>query len=55
MRLCESEIHDQHLQHQGWAAALANLDDSVFALQKKITSFEVGKIFQVGTCSNLST
>jgi len=40
VRLCESEIHDQHLQHQGWAAALANLEDSVLALQKRKASFE---------------
>jgi RB1-inducible coiled-coil protein 1 len=32
VRLCEREIHDQHLQHQGWAAALANLEDSVLAI-----------------------
>ena len=39
VRLCEREIHDQHLQHQGWAAALANLEDSVLAIQKRNTAF----------------
>ena len=24
---CEQLVHDQHLQHQGWASAIANLDD----------------------------
>ena len=39
-RVCESHIHDQHLQHQGWAAALANLEDSVTALEKRFTRFK---------------
>jgi len=26
-RVCERLVHDQHLQHQGWAAVIANLDD----------------------------
>lgn len=38
-RVCESQIHDQHLQHQGWAAALANLEDSVVALEKRHSKF----------------
>ena len=39
-RLCEGQILDQHLQHQGWAAALANLEDSVTALQKRQQRFQ---------------
>ena len=39
-RVCESQIHDQHLQHQGWAAALANLEDSVVALEKRHSKFK---------------
>ena len=39
-RGCEAAIHDQHLQHQGWAAALANLEDSVTALEKKFNRFQ---------------
>ena len=27
MRICEKLVHDQHLQHQGWAAVIANLED----------------------------
>jgi len=26
-KVCERLVHDQHLQHQGWAAVIANLDD----------------------------
>lgn len=25
--VCERLVHDQHLQHQGWAAVVANLED----------------------------
>ena len=39
-RVCESHIHDQHLQHQGWAAALANLEDCISALDKKFSRFQ---------------
>ena len=28
-------IHEQHLQHQGWQAAVANLDDMATELKKK--------------------
>ena len=24
---CELLVHEQHLQHQGWAAVIANLED----------------------------
>ena len=27
LRMCEHLVHDQHLQHQGWAAVIANLED----------------------------
>ena len=39
-RGCEGAIHDQHLQHQGWAAALANLEDSVTALERRHNKFQ---------------
>lgn len=38
-RGCEAAIHAQHLQHQGWAAALANLEDSVTALERRHARF----------------
>lgn len=46
VRVCEKLVHDQHLQHQGWQAVVANLDDvvSVFKgswhqLESNITQF----------------
>ena len=33
-RVCEMLIHDQHLQHQGWSAVVANLEDLATDLRK---------------------
>ena len=38
IRICESLIHDQHLQHQGWQAVVANLEDTAIALRKRMES-----------------
>ncbi|CAL8070066.1 unnamed protein product [Orchesella dallaii] len=38
-RKCEVLIHHQHLQHQGWAAVVANLDDIVNVFNTKLNSF----------------
>ncbi len=32
--MCEMLIHDQHLQHQGWSAVVANLEDLASDLRK---------------------
>ena len=32
---CERVIHDQHLQHQGWLAVVANVEDTASELLKK--------------------
>ena len=32
--ICEMLIHDQHLQHQGWSAVVANLEDLASDLKK---------------------
>ena len=32
--MCEMLIHDQHLQHQGWLAVVANLEDLAYDLKK---------------------
>ena len=32
--MCEGLIHDQHLQHQGWLAVVANLEDLAYDLKK---------------------
>ncbi|XP_028659355.2 LOW QUALITY PROTEIN: RB1-inducible coiled-coil protein 1 [Erpetoichthys calabaricus] len=37
---CERLVHDEHLQHQGWAAIMANLDDCTLSYQKLLFKFE---------------
>ncbi|XP_075405777.1 RB1-inducible coiled-coil protein 1 isoform X2 [Tenrec ecaudatus] len=37
---CESLVHDEHLQHQGWAAIMANLEDCTNSYQKLLFKFE---------------
>nr|XP_046264627.1 RB1-inducible coiled-coil protein 1 [Scatophagus argus] len=37
---CERLVHDEHLQHQGWAAIMANLDDCTLSYQKLLIKFE---------------
>lgn len=37
---CERLVHDEHLQHQGWAAIMANLDDCSLSHQKLLRKFE---------------
>lgn len=29
LHVCEKLVHDQHLQHQGWRAVVANLEDII--------------------------
>uniref|UniRef100_I3JSX4 RB1-inducible coiled-coil protein 1 n=1 Tax=Oreochromis niloticus TaxID=8128 RepID=I3JSX4_ORENI len=36
---CERLVHDEHLQHQGWAAIMANLDDCTLSYQKLLIKF----------------
>ncbi|XP_072220601.1 RB1-inducible coiled-coil protein 1 [Leuresthes tenuis] len=36
---CERLVHDEHLQHQGWAAIMANLDDCTLSYQKLLAKF----------------
>uniref|UniRef100_A0A3B4E3L2 RB1-inducible coiled-coil 1 n=1 Tax=Pygocentrus nattereri TaxID=42514 RepID=A0A3B4E3L2_PYGNA len=38
---CERLVHDEHLQHQGWAAIMANLDDCTLSYQKLLWKFDV--------------
>jgi hypothetical protein len=40
-RMCEMLIHDQHLQHQGWSAVVANLEDLATDLKKHSERLEV--------------
>ncbi|KAM7379451.1 hypothetical protein PAMP_005000 [Pampus punctatissimus] len=37
---CEHLVHDEHLQHQGWAAIMANLDDCTLSYQKLLMKFD---------------
>ncbi|XP_069477144.1 RB1-inducible coiled-coil protein 1 isoform X2 [Ambystoma mexicanum] len=37
---CEGLVHDEHLQHQGWAAIMANLEDCTHSYQKLLLKFE---------------
>ncbi|XP_064409735.1 RB1-inducible coiled-coil protein 1 isoform X2 [Latimeria chalumnae] len=37
---CERLVHDEHLQHQGWAAIMANLDDCTHSYQKLLFKFD---------------
>ncbi|XP_004697610.1 RB1-inducible coiled-coil protein 1 isoform X2 [Echinops telfairi] len=37
---CEGLVHDEHLQHQGWAAIMANLEDCTNSYQKLLFKFE---------------
>uniref|UniRef100_A0A8D0GXC9 RB1-inducible coiled-coil protein 1 n=1 Tax=Sphenodon punctatus TaxID=8508 RepID=A0A8D0GXC9_SPHPU len=37
---CEGLVHDEHLQHQGWSAIMANLEDCTYSYQKLLFKFE---------------
>ncbi|CAH2285198.1 RB1-inducible coiled-coil 1 isoform X1 [Pelobates cultripes] len=37
---CEGLVHDEHLQHQGWAAIMANLEDCTHSYKKLLSKFE---------------
>lgn len=43
-KVCERLVFDQHLQQQGWAAVVANLEDIAAEFKKRAEKFE--KIFQ---------
>ncbi|CAH2988589.1 unnamed protein product [Chilo suppressalis] len=39
-RSCEQLVHEQHLQHQGWAAVVANLDDIYIEFCERSRNFK---------------
>ncbi|XP_035228857.1 RB1-inducible coiled-coil protein 1-like isoform X2 [Stegodyphus dumicola] len=39
-RQCDELVHEQHLQQQGWAAVIANLEDAKDSLLKRKSRFE---------------
>ncbi|TMS09733.1 RB1-inducible coiled-coil protein 1 [Larimichthys crocea] len=41
---CERLVHDEHLQHQGWAAIMANLDDCTLSYQKLLMKFDTAYV-----------
>lgn len=38
-KTCETLVHEQHLQQQGWAAVVANMEDMVNEFQEKVAKF----------------
>ncbi|KAG5869946.1 hypothetical protein JTB14_026467 [Gonioctena quinquepunctata] len=40
LSICESLVHDQHLQQQGWSAVVANLEDITLEFHKRSEIFE---------------
>uniref|UniRef100_UPI00358DD9AC RB1-inducible coiled-coil protein 1-like isoform X1 n=2 Tax=Myxine glutinosa TaxID=7769 RepID=UPI00358DD9AC len=36
---CKDLVHDEHLQHQGWASIMANLDDCLQAYSRLLAAF----------------
>ncbi|XP_021700951.1 RB1-inducible coiled-coil protein 1 isoform X3 [Aedes aegypti] len=38
-KTCETLVHEQHLQQQGWAAVVANMEDVVQEFQERVTDF----------------
>ncbi|XP_064486648.1 RB1-inducible coiled-coil protein 1-like isoform X1 [Ornithodoros turicata] len=39
-KACELLVHDQHLQQQGWAAVVANLEDTTVAFRNRASAVE---------------
>lgn len=39
VKACETLVHEQHLQQQGWAAVVANLEDAVKEFQDRVADF----------------
>lgn len=44
LKLCDNLVHEQHLQHQGWMAVIANLEDITAEFQDRCNDFD--KIFK---------
>ncbi|XP_058447461.1 RB1-inducible coiled-coil protein 1 isoform X2 [Malaya genurostris] len=38
-KTCDTLVHEQHLQQQGWAAVVANMEDVVAEFQERVTDF----------------
>lgn len=44
LKMCEKLVHEQHLQHQGWTAVIANMEDITVEFEKKAEDYM--KIFE---------
>ncbi|KAL0119774.1 hypothetical protein PUN28_007898 [Cardiocondyla obscurior] len=47
-RICEKLVHDQHLQQQGWAAVVANLEDITHMFQLRAEQFQQAFVLYLG-------
>ncbi|XP_053694143.1 RB1-inducible coiled-coil protein 1 isoform X2 [Sabethes cyaneus] len=39
VKACETLVHEQHLQQQGWAAVVANMEDAVTEFQERVVDY----------------
>lgn len=39
LKACETLVHEQHLQQQGWAAVVANMEDLMAEFQERVVDF----------------
>lgn len=44
LKNCDKLVFEQHLQHQGWMAVIANLEDITDAFQERCSEFD--KVFR---------
>jgi hypothetical protein len=44
LKNCDKLVHEQHLQHQGWMAVIANLEDITESFQERCSEFD--KVFR---------
>ncbi|KAF5305192.1 hypothetical protein FQA39_LY09280 [Lamprigera yunnana] len=42
LKICQNLVHEQHLQQQGWAAVIANLEDNIISFTKRSEIFQRG-------------
>ena len=40
LRICERLVHEQHLQHQGWTAVIANMEDITDEFRDRCNDFD---------------
>lgn len=41
-KICHNLVHEQHLQQQGWAAVIANLEDNIVSFTRRSEIFQKG-------------